>query len=64
MLLGIGLIIAGIIFILSGNIPFLGRLPGDLNWRLGNFKVYFPIVSMLLISLFLTIIMNLFRGGK
>ncbi|MEW6014414.1 MAG: DUF2905 domain-containing protein [Candidatus Zixiibacteriota bacterium] len=64
ILLGIGLIITGIILLFSGKIPFLGRLPGDLSWRTGNFRIYFPIATMLLISLLLTIIINLFRGGK
>ncbi|MEP0827700.1 MAG: DUF2905 domain-containing protein [bacterium] len=64
ILLGIGLVVAGIILLFSGKIPFLGRLPGDLSWRTGNFRIYFPIATMLLISLLLTIIINLFRGRK
>lgn len=64
ILLGIGLVVAGIILLLSGKLPFLGRLPGDLSWRTGNFRIYIPLATMLFISLLLTIIINLFRGGK
>ena len=39
-----------------GGVP---RLPGDILWRKGNFTLYFPLVTMLLFSLILTIVVNL-----
>ncbi|WP_243664068.1 DUF2905 domain-containing protein [Rhodothermus marinus] len=38
--------------------PF-GRLPGDFSWEKGNFRIYFPLGTMLLVSLVLTILLNL-----
>ncbi len=40
------------------NLP-LGQLPGDIVLRKENFTVYIPIVSSLLISLLLTVVLNL-----
>jgi hypothetical protein len=44
----------------------LGRLPGDISWSGKNFKVFAPITSMIVVSLILTIILNLVSkfGGK
>jgi len=41
----------------------LGRLPGDISWsnRSGSVRVYFPLMTMLLLSLLLTVIFWLFR---
>jgi hypothetical protein len=39
----------------------LGRLPGDIVIERENFKIYFPITTMVLISLALSLIFWLFR---
>ena len=36
----------------------LGRLPGDLSWEGKNVKIYAPFATMLIVSVILTIIMN------
>ena len=56
--LGILLVIFGFIFTFWGNIPFLGRLPGDFSFGNEKFRFYFPIVTSILISLLLTVILN------
>jgi len=38
----------------------ISKLPGDILIQKGNFTFYFPIVTMLLVSVVLTIIVNLF----
>ena len=61
MLMG-GLVLAmGALLVLLGLAWRAGlpRLPGDLLWRKGNFTLYFPLVTMLLLSLLLTIVLNL-----
>ena len=40
---------------------WLGRLPGDIHYSRGNFSFYFPIVTCLLVSAFLTLLLWLFR---
>jgi len=61
---GIILIIIGLGFILVPKIPFLGKLPGDIYFKKGNFTFYFPIVSSIVVSIILTIILNLIFRGK
>jgi len=58
--LGIILIIAGIAWPWLGKIGF-GRLPGDIVIERENFRFYFPITSMILVSLVLSLIFWLFR---
>ncbi|RTZ61072.1 MAG: DUF2905 domain-containing protein [Gammaproteobacteria bacterium] len=59
VLVGIFLTVLGtlMIFLPKLNIP-LGNLPGDIKIEKDNFTFYFPIVSSLLISLVLTVIIN------
>jgi len=59
VLVGIFLTVLGTLMIVLPklNIP-LGNLPGDIKIEKDNFTFYFPIVSSLLISLVLTVIIN------
>lgn len=41
------------------RVPGLGHLPGDILIRRGNFTVYIPLATSLLLSLILTIFLNL-----
>jgi hypothetical protein len=63
--LGRWLILAGIVLVALGLVvvglarwPGLGRLPGDVIWRRGSFTLYLPITTMVLISIILTIVLN------
>ena len=40
---------------------WLGRLPGDIQFTRGNFSLYFPVVTCLLLSLVLTLLLWLLR---
>lgn len=61
ILSGLILVVLGVLITLSPRIHFpLGRLPGDLLIRRENFTFSFPIVSCLLLSLLLTLLLNLF----
>lgn len=62
ILLGIGVIIAlvGVVFLLGGRFG-LGRLPGDIFIRRENLTIYFPITTMIIISIILTLILSLLR---
>ena len=53
------LLVLGGIFLLLGRFG-VDRLPGDLVFQRGNFTVYAPIGLMILISVVLTILLNLF----
>jgi DUF2905 family protein len=54
--LGVGLFIAGN---LSGRVPWLGRLPGDIYVQRDNWRFYFPLTTSILISIVLTLIFSL-----
>jgi hypothetical protein len=56
---GVLLVLAGAAFLLAGRVPYLGRLPGDVAVQRGNSGFYFPIVTCILVSLVLTVLLNL-----
>lgn len=55
---GAVLVVVGILFLLLGQIPIVGRLPGDFVIRRDHVTIYIPLATMILISLLLTIILN------
>jgi len=60
LLIAGGIIIAvGLLLTFSNHIPFLGKLPGDIVIKKENFTFYFPLVTFLLISIILTVIINI-----
>ncbi len=59
LLILIGLLIAGAGLLMTLGVP-LGRLPGDLSFRRGNFSFYFPLATSILASIILTLLMMLF----
>jgi len=62
IVLGLILILVGLLFWLGDKLPFnLGRLPGDIVYKKGNFTFYFPWVTCLILSIVLTILFSLFR---
>ncbi|MAP41401.1 MAG: hypothetical protein CMP01_04135 [Woeseiaceae bacterium] len=56
----IGLVVTGIGALIMIGLP-LGRLPGDLILRRGNFTVYIPIVSSIVLSLIVTLLFAFLR---
>ncbi len=61
MIAGSILLILGLVLWLGPKIPWLGKLPGDITYQRGNFTVYFPLGTCILISVILTLILYLFR---
>lgn len=57
--IGVVLVIVGGFFILVSKVPWFGRLPGDISFRRGGLTIYLPITTMVLVSIVLTLIMNL-----
>lgn len=59
---GIILLIAGIIiYFFHDYFKWLGNLPGDIKIKSDNSRFYFPIVTMIIISIAVTIIVNIIR---
>lgn len=61
MLLYIGIVtvLIGAFFILVAKVPWFGRLPGDIIYRREGLTIYFPVATMILVSLVLTILLNI-----
>jgi hypothetical protein len=59
MIAGALLFAAGALLLLLGKIFPLGRLPGDILWQRGNFSFYFPVVTCIVLSLLLTLLLNI-----
>jgi len=66
ILLGLGLVmvVLGAVLLLasslSGKVPWIGRLPGDIYIERGNFRFYFPLATSILASIVLTLVLALF----
>jgi hypothetical protein len=61
IVIGVVIVALGLLLTLAGRIPWLGRLPGDIVYRRGNFTFYFPLATSILLSLLLTALLWLFR---
>jgi hypothetical protein len=59
---GAGIIIVGIIiYFFHDKLHWIGRLPGDISIEKENFRFYFPITTMVLFSILITIIVRIIR---
>ena len=58
---GIVLIVIGALFMFSGKMPWLGRLPGDIYIQKKNFSLYFPVTTSVIISIVLYLVLMLMR---
>lgn len=61
LLLGLVCVVIGLLLVLGPKIPFLGKLPGDIVIRRGNFTFYFPLATSIVISVILTLLFSIFR---
>ncbi|HEX9006127.1 MAG TPA: DUF2905 domain-containing protein [Bacteroidota bacterium] len=59
VLLLVGLVIAavGLVLIFSDRVPWLGKLPGDITIDRGNFRVYVPITTCILLSVVISLVL-------
>ena len=51
---GLLIVLAGLVLLLVGRVPWIGRLPGDIHYQRGNFTFYFPLATSLHLSNVLT----------
>ena len=59
LFVGIAIALLGLILTLGPKIPFIGRLPGDIVFRRGDSAFYFPLATSILISIVLTVLLNI-----
>ena len=59
---GIILVVAGLIAYFAGDkLNWLGHLPGDIRVEKENFRLYFPITTMVIISILVSLIVAIIR---
>jgi hypothetical protein len=58
ILAGAALLVLGGLIWLVGRIPWLGHLPGDIHLQRGNVSCFFPLTTMIIVSVLLTVILN------
>lgn len=54
---GVTLVIIGVLYKL-GLLNWFGNLPGDIKYESKNTKFYFPIVTMIIISIVLSLVLS------
>jgi hypothetical protein len=62
ILIGLAIVVIGvIIYFFHDKLHWIGRLPGDIRVEKENFRFYFPITTMILFSVLLTVIASVIR---
>jgi hypothetical protein len=62
ILAGILIMVVGvIIYFFYDKLNWLGKLPGDIRIERENFRFYFPVTTMIIVSVIITILINLFK---
>jgi hypothetical protein len=58
---GLILVAAGLVMVFKIQIPWIGRLPGDIFIKRDNFSFYFPLTTSVIVSAVLSLLFYLFR---
>jgi uncharacterized membrane protein HdeD (DUF308 family) len=62
IIIGVVILLAGVlVYFFHDKLNWIGRLPGDVRIEKGNFRFYFPITTMILLSLLITLIAQIIR---
>jgi len=64
IIIGSVTVLLGIVFLFAEKIPFVGKLPGDFAFQVGNVKVFAPLATCLILSLLISLLLNLVFGHK
>ncbi|MBL3654676.1 DUF2905 domain-containing protein [Fulvivirga sp. 2943] len=64
IIIGVILVIIGMILHFEIKIPFLGKLPGDIDIKRENFRFYFPVMSSIILSVLLSLIVFIIQKLK
>jgi hypothetical protein len=59
LILGGAIVVLGMVLLVLSRVPAAGRLPGDFSFRWGNVSCYFPLATGIVLSILLTLVLNL-----
>jgi hypothetical protein len=60
VVLGLAAIVIGAV-VYAGGLGWFGRLPGDLRVTRGTTRIFFPVTSLILLSIGLSVLLSLVR---
>lgn len=62
LIIGTVIVITGIVvYFFHDYLKWIGKLPGDIRVERENFRFYFPLATMIVISVLATIVINIFK---
>jgi Protein of unknown function (DUF2905) len=64
IIIGVGLLlvlVGGVVYLFGNKLHFIGNLPGDIRIEKENFSFYFPITTMLLLSLIVNVLIRIYK---
>ena len=62
IIIGLVIVVIGVIvYFFSDKLNWIGRLPGDIRIERDNFRFYFPITTMIILSVLITVILHIIR---
>jgi hypothetical protein len=62
LIIGIVIVAFGIlVYVFHDHLKWIGRLPGDIRIERENFRFYFPLATMIIFSLLITLIINILK---
>lgn len=62
VIIGSVIVLTGIVvWLFHDKLHWIGRLPGDIRIEKENFRFYFPISTMILLSLLITVIVQIVK---
>jgi hypothetical protein len=64
LVLGVVFVAIGLVFVLAPKIPFVGRLPGDIRIERDGLTIYLPLATMIIVSILLSVVLNLLGRGR
>jgi hypothetical protein len=56
LIMGVVIAVIGMVVMVAGRVPWIGRLPGDIHVERGHWTFYFPLATSIVISVVLTLI--------
>ena len=59
IVLGLAITAVGVLVVLAGRMPWLGRLPGDIHVERENWSFYFPLTTSIVISVVISLVLYL-----
>ena len=57
IIVGLAIAAIGVVIVLVGRVPWIGRLPGDIHVQRDNWSFYFPLTTSIIVSVVLSLVL-------